>query len=159
MKVFKPHLDQCLMFPHWYRLLPCTVISTAEWHSFVEEVQAEERVMIIPMNWSDNHADCDDDGDEYDDGDGDDYYDKVAQATTSGKLGLRVCGFQRYSQTDGAFQKVTTTNPKSSWWKPQFEQNQFSLNITREGFTSLNATCQINSNVDNAPNQWVFKVK
>ena len=29
------------------------------------------------------------------------------QATTSGKLGLRVCGFQRYSQTDGAFQKVT----------------------------------------------------
>ena len=48
------------------------------------------------------------------DGDGDDYYDKVAQATTSGKLGLRVCGFQRYSQTDGAFQKVTTTNPQSS---------------------------------------------
>jgi len=29
-----------------------------------------------------------------------------SQATTSGKLGLRVCGFQRYSQTDGAFQKV-----------------------------------------------------
>ena len=46
-----------------------------------------------------------------DDGDGDDYYDRYAQATTSGKLGLRVCGFQRYSQTDGAFQKVTTTNP------------------------------------------------
>ena len=49
-----------------------------------------------------------------DDGDGDDYYDRYAQATTSGKLGLRVCGFQRYSQTDGAFQKVTTTNPQSS---------------------------------------------
>lgn len=29
-----------------------------------------------------------------------------SQETTSGKLGLRVCGFQRYSQTDGAFQKV-----------------------------------------------------
>ena len=55
------------------------------------------------------------DNDDNDDGgDGDDYCDKVAQATTSGKLGLRVCGFQRYSQTDGAFQKVTTTNPKSS---------------------------------------------
>ena len=53
----------------------------------------------------------DDDDDAY--GDGDDYS-EVAQATTSGKLGLRVCGFQRYSQTDGAFQKVTTTNPQSS---------------------------------------------
>ena len=62
----------------------------------------------------DDDGDGDDDGDDYDDGDGDDYCDKVAQATTSGKLGLRVCGFQRYSQTDGAFQKVTTTSPQSS---------------------------------------------
>jgi len=29
-----------------------------------------------------------------------------ARETTSGKLGLRVCGFQRYSQTEKAFQKV-----------------------------------------------------
>ena len=61
-------------------------------------------IILMVINNDDN-----DDG-----GDGDDYYDRYAQATTSGKLGLRVCGFQRYSQTDGAFQKVITTNPRSS---------------------------------------------
>ena len=58
------------------------------------------KIVLKTVNDDDDGAD-DDDGNEDDDDDNE-------QATTSGKLGLRVCGFQRYSQTDGAFQKVNT---------------------------------------------------
>ena len=72
-----------------FRYNPCGVNVKTFWNiQTIVMIFEDDNHEIVPHD-----DDVDDDDDE--------------QATTSGKLGLRVCGFQRYSQTDGAFQKVT----------------------------------------------------